>query len=175
MRRVIFHTTLAGVLLASAGAAAQIEGFRACASIVDNSGRLACYDAALEAADAEAAARLAEQRRAAELAAAQAAAEAKARQEQERLAAFGAEGTRKREDADEEKIRQISATVAGVSEGANGVTVTLDNGQVWYQTERQPLPMIRPGDEVTIRRGMLGNYRMTFERVRRTISVRRSS
>ncbi|MGK2286826.1 hypothetical protein [Pedomonas sp. V897] len=175
MRQAIFYTMLAGGLLASASASAQIEGFKACASIADGEKRLACYDAALAASDADAARRLAEQRRAAELAAAQAAAEAKARQEQERLAAFGAESTRKGEAAREDAIKQISATITNIASGVNGMVITLDNGQVWRQTESQVLPPVREGDTVTIRRGLLGSYRMTFDRQQRTIAVKRVS
>lgn len=175
MRQGIFYTTLAGVLLANVGASAQIEGFKACATIADGGKRLACYDSALAAADGDAAARLAEQRRAAELAAAKAAAEAKARQEQEQLAAFGSESTPKGEKAREEAIKQISATITEIASGVTGLVITLDNGQVWRQTESRALPPVRAGDTVTIRRGLLGSYRMTFERQQRTIPVKRAN
>ncbi|MCH8685817.1 hypothetical protein [Pedomonas mirosovicensis] len=176
MRQVIFHMTLAGALLASGGAFAQIEGFKACAGIGDGEKRLACYDKALAAADAEAAARLAEQRRAAELAAAKAAAETKARQEQAQLAAFGSESTAKGKEEREEAPKQISASIASIdNNGLAGLVFTLDNGQVWRQTESKTLPPVRAGDAVTIRRGMMGGYRMTLERQHRTISVKRVS
>ena len=173
MRQGIFHAALAAVLLASGGAAAQIESFKACASIGDGAKRLACYDSALAATDSQAAARLAEQRRAAEVAAAKAAEEAKARKEQERLAAFGAQGLQNSSTGDEEAVTQISATIAEMGQGMTGSVFTLDNGQVWRQTETRTLPPIRVGDAVTIRKGVIGGYRMTFERQQRTVPVKR--
>lgn len=173
MRQGIFHVALAAGLLASGGVAAQIEGFKACASVSDGAKRLACYDAALAAVDSQAAARLAEQRRMAEVAAARAAEEAKARKEQERLAAFGAQGTLKSAEADDESVKQISANIAELNEGVSGFVVTLDNGQVWRQIEARTLPPVRVGDAVTIRKGMIGGYRLTFERQQRTIPVKR--
>lgn len=173
MRQGIFHAALTAALLASGGAAAQIEGFKACASISDGAKRLACYDSALAAADAQAAEKLAEQRRAAELAAAKAAAEAEARKEQERLAAFGAQGAQAAGGDEGESIREISASIAELSEGVSGFVVTLDNGQVWRQTEARTLPPVRVGDGVTIRKGALGSYRMTLERQKRTVPVKR--
>lgn len=171
MRQGIFHATLTVALLASGAAAAQIENFKSCASISDGKKRLDCYDAALAAADSEAAARLAEQRRAAEIAAAKAAEEAKARQEQARLAAFGSSGASKADG--EEAVSEISASIAQLGEGVSGYVVTLDNGQVWRQTESRTLPPVRVGDMVTIRKGMIGGYRMTFERQKRTVPVKR--
>lgn len=174
MRQGIFHMALVAALLAGGGAAAQGEGsalggFKACASISDGTKRLACYDSALAAADSEAASRLAEQRRAAELAAAKAAEEARARKEQERLAAFGADTAK----ANNESVKEISASIAELSEGLSGFVVTLDNGQVWRQTEARTLPPVRVGDTVSIRKGMIGGYRMTFERQQRTVPVKR--
>ena len=171
MRQGIFHAALAAALVAGGGAAAQIEGFKVCASVSDGAKRLACYDAALAAADADAAARLAEQRRAAEIAAAKAAEEAKARKEQERLAAFGAADAK--QAGGEEAINEISATIAELKEGLSGFVVTLDNGQIWRQTESRTLPPVRVGDTVTIRKGVIGGYRMTFEQQQRTIAVKR--
>lgn len=171
MRQGIFHAALTAGLLASSAAAAQIENFKACASISDGKQRLECYDSALAAVDAEAATRIAEQRRAAEIAAAKAAEEAKARKEQERLAAFGASGAAMADG--EEAVSEISASVVQLGEGISGYVVTLDNGQVWRQTEARTLPPVRIGDTVTIRKGMIGGYRMTFERQKRTVAVRR--
>jgi len=171
MRQGIFHVALTAALLAGGSASAQIEGFKACASISDGAKRLACYDSALAATDAQSAAKLAEQRRAAEVAAAKAAEEAKARKEQERLAAFGAASAPKADG--EEAVNEISAAIAELREGISGYVVTLDNGQVWRQTEARSLPPVRIGDTVTIRKGMIGGYRMTFERQQRTVAVKR--
>lgn len=173
MKQGIFHIALGAALFASGSAAAQIDGFRACASIGDGEKRLACYDSALAAVDAQAAARLAEQRRAAEIAAAKAAEEAKIRKQQERLAAFGSAGASKGDDGDE--VKEITAAIAELREGVTGYVVTLDNGQVWRQTEVRTLPPVRVGDAVTIRKGLMGGYRMTFHRQQRTIAVKRVS
>lgn len=173
MKQGIFHIALGVALLASGSAAAQIDSFKACASISDGNKRLACYDSALAAVDAEAAAKLAEQRRAAEIAAAKAAEEAKVRKEQERLAAFGAASGAKADG--EEEVKEVSAAVAELRDGVTGYVVTLDNGQVWRQTEARTLPPVRVGDTVTIRKGLMGGYRMTFHRQQRTIAVKRVS
>ena len=170
MKQGIFHVALSAALLASGGAAAQIDSFKACAAISDGAKRLACYDSALASVDAQAASKLAEQRRLAEVAAAKAAEEAKARKEQERLAAFGASSAAA--DADE-AVREISAAIADLREGASGYVFTLDNGQVWRQTEARTLPPVRVGDAVAIRKGMMGGYRLTLERQQRTIAVKR--
>ena len=171
MRHGVFHAALTVALVASGAAAAQIDGFKACASISDGAKRLSCYDSALAAADSEAAARLAEQRRVAEIAAAKAAEEAMARREQERLAAFGASSSPKIDG--EEAVSEISASIAEIGQGMSGYVVTLDNGQVWRQTEARTLPPVRVGDTVTIRKGMMGGYRMTFERQKRTVPAKR--
>lgn len=58
---------------------------------------------------------------------------------------------------------KFSARVAQM-EWRNGVFVaTLDNGQVWIQTERDSRVQLAPGDTVNVRRAALGSYMMSGE------------
>jgi hypothetical protein len=59
----------------------------------------------------------------------------------------------------QKKISRISATVASVERRREGhFVVTLDNGQVWVQSELNSRADVRVGDLVTVRRGALGSY-----------------
>jgi hypothetical protein len=51
------------------------------------------------------------------------------------------------------------------------LTVTLDNGQTWRQVDTDRTD-VRPGDEVTIRPGLLGSYLLTGDRDGRAVRVR---
>ncbi len=63
-----------------------------------------------------------------------------------------------REATGEEELDQIEATVAEVRKSASGqAVITLDNGQVWLQTENTRA-RISVNDKVTIRRRSFGSY-----------------
>ena len=54
-----------------------------------------------------------------------------------------------------------TSAVTQVARTANGrFVVTLDNGQVWAQLERDPAAEVQTGDQVTVRKASLGSYMM---------------
>ncbi|MDH5822826.1 hypothetical protein QFW77_07435 [Luteimonas sp. RD2P54] len=75
------------------------------------------------------------------------------------------------EQADPERIE---SRVAKVDHGRDGQRVlTLENGQVWAQTESRSSGHVQPGDVVQVRKAVFGGYRLVMPngvvvRVRRT-------
>ena len=68
---------------------------------------------------------------------------------------------------------EITARVKSVRGDASGnLTVTLDNGQVWRQTEAGPLRIL-PGSAVKIRSGVLGAFYMSLVSANRSVRVKR--
>jgi hypothetical protein len=58
--------------------------------------------------------------------------------------------------------KNVSAGISEVARRADGrFVVTLNNGQVWSQLERDAAAEVAVGDEVTVREGMLGSYFLT--------------
>jgi hypothetical protein len=56
---------------------------------------------------------------------------------------------------------RIEAKVVKVEyPSGNRRTITLDNDQVWGQTEASSVGHIKPGDAVTVRKGLLGSYQL---------------
>jgi hypothetical protein len=61
--------------------------------------------------------------------------------------------------AAEKLPKNVSAAISEVGRRADGrFVVTLDNGQVWSQLERDMAAQVAIGDAVTVRQGMLGSY-----------------
>jgi hypothetical protein len=59
------------------------------------------------------------------------------------------------------KPSQLTARIAVITELPYGrKEFTLDNGQVWRQTESQTTPVMKVGDALTITPGMLGSFWM---------------
>jgi hypothetical protein len=58
----------------------------------------------------------------------------------------------------EQSNYSFSALVSGLERSGDRFVATLDNGQVWSQTETNTRIDVRVGDTVTIRRGALGSY-----------------
>ncbi len=88
------------------------------------------------------------------------------------VAEFGAEPVK------EPPVTTIEARLVGDFNGWSGKTVfTLDNGQVWQQTNnyirdykpRSPIPQ----PKVTISKGMIGSYNMRVQGVKRIVQVKR--
>ena len=60
-----------------------------------------------------------------------------------------------------DELTEISATVTDVRKRGYGeLVVTLENGQVWTEKEKESGFRIKEGDTVTIRQGRFGGYRM---------------
>jgi hypothetical protein len=61
----------------------------------------------------------------------------------------------------EERVDRIEARIVGIRHRASGERlVTLDNGQVWLQTEITVRGHLAEGDEVVIRRAALGSFQL---------------
>ena len=70
---------------------------------------------------------------------------------------FGIESRIAREKT--EKISEISAIVGKVTQGANGKSViTLEDGQVWVQTDSVKRVKVSSGDSVIVSRGLMGGF-----------------
>lgn len=111
-----------------------------CARIIGADERLACYDRAfppVHDAHAEAA-------------------------EQARTFGFPQKPLSARQAKAASHDKQIDVQVASVGSDADGERLfTLNNGQVWRQTESSVLGLVRPGDVVTIRAASFGSYFLT--------------
>ena len=77
---------------------------------------------------------------------------------------FGMNATVAAQSPDSDKpdeLTEISATVTDVRKRGYGeLVVTLENGQVWTEKEKESGFRIKEGDTVTIRQGTFGGYRM---------------
>lgn len=149
---------LAGALLLS-GAAYAAETLpapiEACASLLRDAERLACYDKAVAAL--------------------------KRGEEAEALTAenmFGAHTGNTPAGAGQnavkrEELKQITGTVTSLRRTDDGMIVLeLDNGQVWRQQDSEVRMMVAKGDTVTIVRASMGTFRIAdktgrFARFRR--------
>jgi hypothetical protein len=66
-----------------------------------------------------------------------------------------------------EELRQITGTVVSLTRSEGGlITLTLDNQQVWRQTDSDAALTIETGDSVTINRASLGTFRLVDKRGR---------
>jgi len=132
---------LAGAIMATAPLAGA-QGHD-CAKLADDVARLACYDAAFGRA----------------VAAPAAAAPASP------AAEFGLTGAAilardpEKAAAEERKPTAIEATVAALDQQKGGqLVLTLDNGQVWIQSEAGLNSRVRVGDQVTIRNAAFSSF-----------------
>jgi hypothetical protein len=63
-------------------------------------------------------------------------------------------------------LAKLTAHITAVSQLPRGESVvTLDNGQIWEEAEATSHLPLRVGDEITIKRGMLGAYYMSTKEV----------
>ncbi len=121
----------------------------ACATVVDPTDRLICYDAAFPPA-----------------------ADTRSETEAERLKALRDFGLQKMQLRSREPARmreiapdRIEATVASVGSRPTGQrVVTLDSGQVWLLTEVTSKGHLTSGDRVVIREAALGTYMLLTPR-----------
>jgi hypothetical protein len=138
---------------------ALMESLRQCATKTDSARRLACFDALT-----------AKQQRSGS------ASEQLATPASDRAREFGLgaiELRRQHERAgliDSPTMQREEARVVEVREMPYGRhEFTLDNGQLWQQTESELTATIRPGDAITITRGALGSF---WIQAGRTVAVR---
>jgi hypothetical protein len=74
------------------------------------------------------------------------------------------------------EVRQIEARITAVRKRPAGEYVlTLDNGQVWTQTETRDFPQFKVGDAVVIKRAMLGSFLLTLQKGSPSTRVQRIS
>jgi hypothetical protein len=158
------------------GGAAAAGDPKSCASIDDAAARLACYDAAVgrsprpSAAAPSAAAKPVPRPAAAAPAAAAAAAAAApavaaAEAAKDPVAEFGLSESAK-VARDPAKAAEAAAAPQSVVAKVISVrfrkygefVVTLDNGQVWEQTEPMPSAIVKVGDTVTIKKALFGSF-----------------
>jgi hypothetical protein len=136
-----------------------IANMRACAAERDDARRLSCYDkqfrqSAVSPSRAESPSRPESSGRP------ESPVEPNALSAEERFG-MSAELERKEHGAPGQaaQLGKMSSRIATVSYRLRGeAVVTLDNGQVWEQSEVQPRVPLKPGDPVSIRRGALGSF-----------------
>ena len=129
-----------------------IERITACRSIAESAERLACFDRAVTALEAAAAAR--------EIAVVDREQVRRARRSLFglRLPDLGIFGDDDDEGEDSAAIREITSTIASFYTGADGrMAFVLADGSVWVQTDgRRQRP--RRGEPIRVRRGPIGSY-----------------
>lgn len=80
-------------------------------------------------------------------------------------AEFGLSPQMRQERGQKTELESITATIVKVTRNASDRMVfTLDNGQVWLQTETQPRLRAKPGDTIKIRRALMGSYLLVTAR-----------
>jgi hypothetical protein len=170
-----------------AAAASADERVQACATEPDDARRLACYDDAVgvvretgnsqgaEAQNASAQNAPAPDVPKGNVPTPQPSSAADERTATER---FGYQGEIAREQIDRQaattpKLKMLQARITGIESLPLGEFVlTLDNGQVWKQKAKESIGPLRVGDQVTIRAGALGSYRLSASSNRSTLVQR---
>jgi hypothetical protein len=137
------------------GAPVSSEALQSCAQLTDDKQRLACFDRAVAALGTSPGAP----------AAATAQRETPAPLTDEQKMGLPAERILKLQapaDAAPPKLKELAATIQSVRANSAGREVfTLDNGQVWQQSELDPKFSVAPGDTVKITHGALGSFWMS--------------
>jgi len=126
---------------------AQIE---TCSSLRRDSERLACYDHAVELLKSGSTS-------------------APAPSAENMFGANGdiAQSANSQSEIKREELKQISGAVTSLHRTEDGMmVVTLDNGQVWRQQDKDAVLTIAPGDAVNVVRAALGTFRITDKRGR---------
>ncbi len=63
-------------------------------------------------------------------------------------------------------LKKLNAHIKAISYKPQGeAVITLDNGEVWEEAEFSPHLPLHPGDEVTIKRGVLGSFLLYTDKV----------
>jgi hypothetical protein len=159
---VRIHPVLGSLILVALAGAAPAAAWgqgslAACAQISDDAERLACYDQLAGRASSGAPSSLATSSAATAAAAAPSAANP--------VADFGLPPKVIQEREPEKWVDSVTAKVTNVgAAGMDRYVVTLDNGQVWMQSERNVSAILAPGDTVTIKRAALGSFKLSGPR-----------
>ena len=183
MMRLAYALVILAPLLhpgvSSAAEASVLERAQACVNQSDDTQRLACYDAALgavskadESPGTNDAIPPVPQNRAASPAPSPTTGGPTATE------SFGFYGDIAREKVDREaaaapKLKMLQARITALEYLPLGeFVVTLDNGQVWRQKTKESIGPLHVGDEVTIRAGALGSFRLSGSSNRSTLVQR---
>jgi hypothetical protein len=179
--RLGYAVALAALLLhfrvGTAAEAIALERVQACVTETDPAQRLACYDAAL-GVGSDAGSSRAEATPSNPTSAPVTELPAPAVDERTAVERFGYYGEIAREEVDREaaaapKLEMLQAHVTEIEWLPRGEFVlTLDNGQVWRQKTKQSIGPLRAGDQVTIRAGALGSFRLWGSSNRSTLVQR---
>lgn len=127
---------------------AVVDAIYQCRDIVDNQARLACFDARVGEMAA------ADQRRDIMFA-------DREQVKETRRGLFGFSGIKifGGGDGDDEQIEEITAKIATVRYIGRNMSILLDDGARWVQTDDRTLPLdAKAGMEIKIRRAALGSY-----------------
>ncbi|MEX2962387.1 hypothetical protein [Microbulbifer sp. TYP-18] len=133
------------ILLVATNASADPVGsqLQACAAIADDTERLHCYDTLSQTLQQQV--------------------------EQQREQNFG----REQQQVAEESPKSINAHIATVQKVAYGkLLITLDNGQVWRQTDSTRVSW-KPGDAMRVDRALFGSFLMREVDAGRSVRVKR--
>ncbi len=148
--------TLTSSVAAATASADAATAARACVSVEKDTDRLACYDRALGRARASSAG---DQPVSAVVSSAVDPPVNAVAKPVEPVADFGLTQQAKHERAGVTPIESVAARVTQVSRNAaNRQVVTLDNGQVWTQTEAYVRVRVKTGDAVEIKKAALGSF-----------------
>jgi hypothetical protein len=83
----------------------------------------------------------------------------------DRVAEFGLSEQARKEREPEKWVESVTARVTNVGQTASDrYVITLDNGQVWVQSETNTRAILAPGDTVTIKRAALGSFKLSGPR-----------
>ncbi|HEY8509540.1 MAG TPA: hypothetical protein VIL32_14340 [Steroidobacteraceae bacterium] len=185
----IMTTSLMAAMIAvslmgtTASAQSLPESLRACAMKSDDEERLRCYDEQMAAlgvrAESYAAPRSAES---AELAIDRSSVKAPAAPATSKTAGSAAQPVKATANADtlsaartdddfglppessrKQESRVMTSRVRSVVVRPTGLSIELENGQVWVEQERRSTFRVSPGETVTIRSGVLGSYFLSTE------------
>lgn len=177
---VIVGFSAIGLIAAPSGAdqkTPELDAFKACVKIKDNTERLACFDktaarfdfekASSSLKEAEKLKAEVEKRRRDDLARAKAEQQRQAELEKKKAEEFG------KPDAEVQTDDSGVFEILKVKKTRLSTFVMLTNNQVWEITEDKRIGLLKPGRKVIIKKGFLGSFRMTLEESGKTANVKR--
>lgn len=175
---VVFAALLSQSSLSIAAEAGALERAQACVTQTDDARRLACYDAALGVgSDTDRSAGVNGSKPAVPQNAPVSRPSTPTTHERTATERFGYRGEIAREEVDRKaaasKLEMLQARITAIEWLPRGeFMLTLDNGQVWRQKTKQSVGPLHVGDQVTIRAGALGSFRLSGSSNRSTLVQR---